>query len=93
MNRDSLLAQLTALDFMAVELALYLDTHPCEVKVIEKYNSVIREADMIRTEFERLYGPLCSYRSASNVAQWNWIDNPWPWECAANFEIQGKERQ
>lgn len=32
-NRNELLKQLTALDFMAVDLQLYLDTHPNDRKL------------------------------------------------------------
>jgi len=91
MDRDKLLSQLTALDFMAVDLALYLNLHPCDTEVIEKYNCVIKEADMIRCEYEKLFGPLCSYRSASPENRWAWIENPWPWECSFNFNMIGKD--
>lgn len=91
MNRDVLLSQLAALDFMAVDLSLYLNTHPNNKVIINKYNSVIKEADMLRAEYEKLYGPLCSYRSPSPDNNWAWIDNPWPWDYCHNYSIVGKE--
>lgn len=91
MNRQELLKQLTALDFMAVDLHLYLDTHPCDREALMKYNSVVMQANMLRNNYERLYGPLTSYRSPSPYP-WQWINNPWPWNCDFNFKLTGKER-
>ncbi len=34
MNRDDLLRELTALDFVAVDLNLYLNTHPMDCEAI-----------------------------------------------------------
>lgn len=88
MERDELLSTLTALDFMAVDLHLYLDTHPDDKEAIEKYNEIIREADSVRYEYEKEYGPLCSYRSASNNDRFDWINSPWPWQCDFNYNIK-----
>lgn len=73
MNRDMLLNRLTVLDFMAVDLQLYLNTHPKDSEAIAKYNEVIKEADVVRCQYEKLYGPLCSFRSLSK-SQFHWID-------------------
>lgn len=90
MDRDTLLNRLTVLDFMAVDLHLFLDTHPKDSEAIEKYNSVIREADAVRCQYEKLYGPLCSFRSMSK-SQFHWIDDPWPWQESFNFSLAGEE--
>lgn len=89
MTEKELLKNLTALDFMAVDLQLYLDTHPDDSEALEKYNSVIKEADALRCEYEKKYGPLFSFRSYVHSDRFNWIDNPWPWERDANFNIEG----
>jgi len=85
-NRDELLKRLTALDFMALDLALYLNTHPHCAEGIEKYNEAVTEADKCRQLFEINFGPLCSFRSVSKKA-WSWINNPWPWQTQSNFEL------
>ncbi len=74
MSRDQLLNKLTTLDFMSVDLHLYLDTHPKDKEAIETYNNIVREADCLRMEYEKLYGPLYSFRSFSK-SQFHWIDN------------------
>lgn len=91
MNKDKLLSQLAALDFMAIDLSLYLNTHSDNKAVIDKYNSVIKEADLLRAEYEKNYGPLCSFRSAALNNKWSWIDNPWPWDYCGNYNIVERE--
>ncbi len=91
MERDELLKDITILDFLAVDLHLYLDTHPMETEAIELYNQVVRDADKLRCKYEKMYGPLCSFRSASRD-RWTWIDCPWPWDYSFNFELAGEER-
>lgn len=86
MDRDSLLNRLTILDFMAVDLHLYLDTHEDDEEAIEKYNGILIEADAVRTVYEENYGPLCSYRSMSKTP-FTWIDDPWPWNRDFNYDV------
>ena len=65
MDRENLLKRLTMLDFMAVDMQLFLDTHPDDTNAIAKYNSIIREADNLRAQYEKSVGPLFSFRSYS----------------------------
>lgn len=90
MNRDKMLEELTALDFVAVDLALYLDTHPLDQEALSHYNSVVRQAGMLRNQYERAFGPLDSFRSPSRHP-WQWIDNPWPWQMPFNIQLAGEE--
>lgn len=87
MNRDEVLAKLTALDFMALDLALFLDTNPNNKEVIELYNEVLNEAAMVRSIYEKNFGPLCSFRSLSDANNFKWIDNPWPFQECFNYDI------
>ena len=92
MDRDELLKSLSELDFIAVDLALFLNTHPENKEAIQAYNQVITAADTVRMKYEDAFGPLCSFRSyASNTNHWEWNDNPWPWQADANFAFAGKE--
>lgn len=91
MDRDMLLNKLTMLDFMAVDLGLYLDTHPNDAAAIAQYNKIIEAANMVREKYEEMYGPICSFRSFSrNPNTFNWIENPWPWNSNFNFELTEK---
>lgn len=92
MDRDEMLKKLSELDFIAVDLALFLNTHPDNSEAIRAYNQVITAADAVRMKFEEAYGPLCSFRSyAMNTQDWEWKDAPWPWQKDANIPLAGKE--
>ena len=91
MNKDDLLKRLTILDFLAVDLQLYLDTHPKDESTINKYNSIISEGDALRAQYEELYGPLYSFRSPSANNNFNWTDCPWPWQRDFNFSFEKEE--
>ncbi len=90
MDREELLKQLTALDFAAVDLQLYLDTHPDDAEALEKYNNAVMQADALRAEYENMYGPLFSFRSLE-YQQFNWIDKPWPWQNKFNFKMSQED--
>jgi spore coat protein JB len=85
-----LLEKLTELDFMAVDLQLYLDTHPYDKKALEKYNETVKEANVARVTFEKFYGPLFSFRSEAGN-EFRWIDEPWPWQYEMNFEMMRED--
>lgn len=92
MNRDELLKKLSELDFIAVDLALFLNTHPENSEAIQAYSQVITAADAVRMKYEEAYGPLCSFRSyAANTNHWEWNNDPWPWQVNANISFAGKE--
>ena len=61
------------LDFMAVDMQLFLDTHPDDTNAIAKYNSIIREADNLRAQYEKSVGPLFSFRSYSPTENFQWL--------------------
>ncbi len=87
MNKFEILKQLTLLDFVAVDLQLYLDTHPNDEEIIVKYNEIIEAGDKLRAALEDNREPLFSFRSYSNNEYFNWIDNPYPWEKQFNIML------
>jgi spore coat protein JB len=80
-----------ALDFVALDLALFLDTHPGDRDALAKYNDTVAQANDLRKEYEDVFGPLYSFRSMSG-RPWQWIDDPWPWQFSFNFEAPREER-
>ena len=87
MNRDSMMKKLHMLDFMAADLHLYLNTHPTDKAAIAEYNKVNEMASAIREDYEKLYGPLCSYRSASDENHWSWLSEHCPWDSEYNINM------
>ncbi|WP_284141265.1 MULTISPECIES: spore coat protein CotJB [unclassified Virgibacillus] len=75
-----LLEDIQAVDFVLVELTLYLDTHPNDYDAIEQFNYCAKESRTLKNHFEKQFGPLMQYgRSYSNYP-WDWGQTPWPWQ-------------
>lgn len=73
------LSELQALNFVIVELGLYLDNHQDDAEafaLFQQYAALEREG---RMKYEAQYGPL-SQIAAANDDHYTWINGPWPWE-------------
>lgn len=77
-NREKLLEEVMAADFTVIDLNLYLDTHPNDLRAIAISNNSIQKAKMLRSNFERCYGPLTP--ATFSKCPYEWIESPWPWE-------------
>lgn len=86
MERDEILRELMALDFIAVDLQLFLDTHPGDGNALQEYNRTLERAESLREAYQRLCGPLYSFRSF-NHGSWKWYKDPWPWQSGANTDL------
>ena len=75
-DKCKLMRELSAVNFAAWELHLYLDTHPCDEKALEMHRKYTERAMELKDEYEECFGPL-THHSASGLA---WIKDPWPWE-------------
>lgn len=72
-------AELMALDFVAHELALYLDTHPDDTEAFETWKCVTELAAEGRARYVEMCGPVMRSDTALSDS-WVWPDAPWPWE-------------
>ena len=86
MDRDALLREITIIDFMALDLQLYLNTHPDDTNALEMYNDCITRSKELHKLYAEDYGPLTSFRSKGQPG-WTWNLEPWPWEEKFNFEL------
>lgn len=75
-----LLEELQALDFVLVELNLYLDTHKGDTNAVNQYNQLVQKRWMVVQEFEACYGPLMNFGHSYSGYPWQWNDTPWPWQ-------------
>nr|WP_322745662.1 spore coat protein CotJB [Paenibacillus donghaensis] len=75
-----LLERLQMIDFALVELNLYLDTHPDDLKRIEQYNQLAQERIPLVRRFQELYGPLMHFGHAYSRFPFEWPQTPWPWQ-------------
>jgi len=83
MNRNELMLRIQALEFTAVDLNLYLDTHPCDARALADYNQAAAALAQTIAAYEQMYGPLANFGRSQSCGRWAWIEQPWPWETQA----------
>ena len=88
-DKDELLKRLSILDFMLLDLGLYLNNNPHDEKALCIYNQVAHDANAMRKNYEKTHGPLTARQSCYSGDSWQWIKEPWPWQSAANFCVGG----
>lgn len=79
-QQAKMLKEIMSYGFTAIDLNLYLDTHPNDMKALAEYNCITHQLDILKRAYEQCYGPLAAYGSTPSQFPWMWIDEPWPWE-------------
>ncbi|MFC4776356.1 spore coat protein CotJB [Paenibacillus sp. GCM10023252] len=74
------LEELQSLDFVLVELTLYLDTHPNDLTALQQFNQLAQQRQGIAQQYELEYGPLLQYGRSYSRYPWAWSAGPWPWQ-------------
>lgn len=77
--------ELQALGFAINELALYLDTHPEDAEALELYREYQKMHAGCAEEFANRCGPM-THTMPVDHKNYTWMNDPWPWEFAANKE-------
>ncbi|MGI6264620.1 MAG: spore coat protein CotJB [Acutalibacteraceae bacterium] len=78
-DKTRLKRKIHAREFAALELALYLDTHPADHRAVEMRRQLRQEIDRLKTRYETRYGPLIVTQDDTRGDEWTWIRSPWPW--------------
>lgn len=76
--------ELQTLRFVIQELALYLDTHPTDTEALELYQNYQKILHKGVMEYNET-SPL-NHGIPTQGDRYRWLDDPWPWEYAANKE-------
>jgi spore coat protein JB len=83
-QREQLLERIQALSFSAVDLNLYLDTHPCDLRALTDYNQISSVLLQTKAIYEQLYGPMLNFGlSSGGCDSFRWVEEPWPWQIGA----------
>ena len=77
-RHQKLISQIRSLAFAVNDLALYLDTHPCDQNALRFHSQYAEQLEDLRQLYQKEYGPLSIYDQMQNG--WEWIESPWPWE-------------
>ena len=72
-----MLKRLQEMEFVAIELNLYLDTHPCDSDALNDYNCAVEMVRKLMKEYEECYGPLMHFgMAATKEYEWQWAQGP-----------------
>ena len=74
-TRKEMLLRLSAIQFAAWELHIYLDTHPDDSAANVRYRELEAQYQQLLAEFEDKYGPVIMPSTGNE-----WLKGPWPWE-------------
>ena len=77
--------EMQALGFAVQELALYLDTHPEDTEALQLYREYQKLYAHVAGEYGNKCGPM-THTMPVDHNTYTWMDEPWPWEFAANKE-------
>lgn len=83
LSKQDLIKKIQELSFCAVELNLFLDTHPTNTQALQDYSYVLKELQQLKQIYNKNYGPLMNFGEAyvsGNFWQWVAEDEKWPWE-------------
>lgn len=77
------LVELQALEFVVLELGIYLDTHPEDEEAFQLYRQYVAMERSARAAYEETNGPLMK-DSTVNFGAYRWLSDPWPWHFRQN---------
>ena len=80
------LTELMAIDFVAHELGLYLDTHKDDKQAFDMYQTFLALAEEAHARYIKKYGPVLK-RDMLGAERYTWLDNPWPWDFQPKMEV------
>lgn len=73
------LGELMAIDFVADELSLYLDTHRDDKEAFDVYQAVLDLSKEAHSKYTETCGPVVK-SDMLGMQDYAWLNAPWPWE-------------
>ena len=77
------LAELQALEFVVLELGIYLDTHKDDAEAFSLFKQFSAMEKAAKAAYESKYGPITKGAAATGDS-YQWLCDPWPWSYAQN---------
>lgn len=78
-SKEEMMRQIMEYNFAALDLHLYLDTHPYDQRAIYLFNNCCETGKRLMQAYEMTYGPIVASSSGISVP-FKWVIGPWPWE-------------
>ena len=80
------MTELMAIDFVADELELYLDTHADDKEAFDMYQTFLALRKEARCRYKEKYGPI-DQSDMLGEDSYTWLKDPWPWEFQYKTEV------
>ena len=80
------MTEMMAIDFVADELELYLDTHSDDGEAFSMYQTILALQREARERYARMCGPV-TQQDMLGAERYTWLGGPWPWEYRAGREV------
>lgn len=77
------LAELQALEFVVLELGIYLDTHKDDTEAFSMFKQFSAMEKAAKAAYESKFGPITK-ETAATGEKYQWLNDPWPWNYAQN---------
>ena len=79
-DKSAALYEISMVDFLLVDLKLYLDTHPTDRNVMMLFDQYRNSYKKAIDLYQSKYGPLSLKDADVNDGYWSWNKCPWPWD-------------
>lgn len=77
----SMLKKIQEMQFVAIELNLFLDTHPCDSDALNDFNCAVEILERHVMAYQDEFGPFLSFGFGGQSEEpWQWAKGPWPWQ-------------
>lgn len=78
---DEIKNRLRELQFAAIDLNLFLDTHPQNEEALEMFKKINKTIEALKIDYVSKFGPLAPADSAATPPfEWASREFKWPWE-------------
>lgn len=78
--QQEMLLDVQKLQFVTLDTALYLDTHPNDPVALYRHKMYTDQLKQVKDAYEMQYGPMTIFGHEYGD-NWRYINSPWPWEC------------
>jgi spore coat protein JB len=82
-TRQQMLDWVDMVSFAVQDVNLYLDTHPTDPEALAYFQEYSRLRNQALEDYASMYGPLTIDTARVCQQQWEWVNDPWPWEGGA----------
>lgn len=77
-EREEALLKVMKYNFMVIDYNLYLDLHPDDQNILNKYKNAAEKLEECKKAYIKKYGPLCI--TEASYPKYEWLNSPWPWD-------------